>query len=384
MILLRVTLFFLLLLLLPDWYIYKSYVKPAGRKIWNRLWWAPTLLLLTALTVFLIGGESLHSYLGVYLVTVICISVPKAFFSLLAFPIRLIRKHFSSYPIEIPFLCLPAVLLFAYLLFGVIKGKEYFQVREVTFASPDLPDAFDGYRILQLSDLHIGSWNGNKEALQHAIRLCNQQRADLAVFTGDMVNSRASEMKEYIPTLSQLHAKDGIYSVLGNHDYATYVKWDSEAERLANIDTLIARQKQMGWQMLLNEHVNLYRGNDSIALVGVENSGNPPFPNKGNLPQALKGTKGMFKILLSHDPTHWRRDVLPQTDIQLMLAGHTHDMQFNILGFSASKFFYPEHNGLYKEGERGLYVNIGLGYVLFPMRLGAWPEITVITLRKKQ
>lgn len=384
MILLRVTLFFLLLLLLPDWYIYKTYLKPAGRKAWNRLWWIPTLLLLAALAVFWAGGEVLHYYLGIYLVTVICISVPKAFFSLLSFPTQLIRKRFSPYPTEIPFLCLPAVMLFAYLLFGALKGKEYFQVKEVTFTSPDLPDAFDGYRILHLSDLHIGSWHGNKEALQHAIRLCNAQQADLAVFTGDMVNSRADEMKEYMPILSQLRAKDGIYSVLGNHDYATYASWSSEAERLASIDSLIARQEQTGWHMLRNEHIKLYRRNDSIALVGVENSGNPPFPDKGDLPKALKGTEGMYKVLLSHDPTHWRRDVLPQTDIQLMLAGHTHDMQFNLFGFSASRFFYPEHNGLYKEGERGLYVNIGLGYVLFPMRVGAWPEITVITLRKKQ
>ena len=382
MILLRVTLFFLLLLLLPDWYIYRYYLKPAGHKSWNRLLWVPTLILLAALVVFIIGGESLHNYLGIYLVTVICISIPKAFFSLLSLPVRFIRKRFTSSPLEVPFLCIPCVLLFAYLLFGAIKGKEHFQVREVTFSSPDLPTAFDGYRILQISDLHTGSWKGNKKALQTAINLCNAQKADLAVFTGDLVNSRASEMEEFMPVLSQLQAKDGVYSVLGNHDYATYVHWNSEAERLANIDTLIVRQKQMGWHLLLNEHVNLYRGNDSIALVGVENSGNPPFPDKGDLPKALKGTSGMFKVLLSHDPTHWRRNVLPQTDIQLMLAGHTHDMQFNILGFSASQFFYPEHNGMYLEKKRGLYVNIGLGYVLFPMRLGAWPEITVITLHK--
>lgn len=383
MILLRVTIFFLLLLLLPDWFIYKTYLKPLGRKSWNRLWWTPTVLLLVALAAFLIGGEALHSYLGVYLVTVICISVPKAFFALLAWPVRLLRKRFTSSPIEIPGLCIPSLLLFGYLLFGAIKGKEHFQVREVTFSSPDLPEAFDGYRVLQISDLHVGSWKGNATAMQRAIDLCNAQQADLAVFTGDLVNSRASEMEEFIPVLSQLHAKDGVYSVLGNHDYATYVKWNSEAERLANIDTLIARQNGMGWQMLMNEHVNLYRGNDSIALVGVENSGNPPFPNKGDLPKAMKGTEGMFKVLLSHDPTHWRREVLPKTDIQLMLAGHTHDMQFRIFGFSASRFFYPEHNGLYREGNRGLYVNIGLGYVLFPMRLGAWPEITVLTLRKE-
>ena len=156
-----------------------------------------------------------------------------------------------------------------------------------------------------------------------------------------------------------------------------------EVERLANIDTLVVREEQMGWKMLMNDHRIIRRGNDSIALIGVENSGRPPFPDRGDLPRAQQGTEGMFKVLLSHDPTHWRRSVLPDTDIQLMLAGHTHDMQVNLFGFSFSRFIYPEYKGLYLQDGRGLYVNIGLGYVLFPMRLGAWPEITVITLRKK-
>lgn len=138
----------------------------------------------------------------------------------------------------------------------------------------------------------------------------------------------------------------------------------------------------MGWDVLLNEHRILRRGNDSIALVGVENSGNPPFPDYADLPRALKGTEGLFKVLLSHDPTHWRRSVLPETDIQLMLSGHTHDMQVSVFGFSASQFVYPEHRGMYLEEGRGLYVNVGLGFVLFPFRLGSWPEITVITLRR--
>ena len=140
----------------------------------------------------------------------------------------------------------------------------------------------------------------------------------------------------------------------------------------------------MGWDLLLNERRILRRGNDSIALAGVENSGNPPFPDKADMPRALKGTEGMFKVLLSHDPTHWRRSVLRDTDIQLMLAGHTHDMQISVFGFSASRFIYPEHRGMYLEGKRGLYVNIGLGFVLFPFRLGSWPEITVITLKKEK
>lgn len=166
-------------------------------------------------------------------------------------------------------------------------------------------------------------------------------------------------------------------------DYSPYIKWNTKAEQQTNLDSLLAKEARMGWQVLNNEHTIIHRGHDSIALVGVENSGNPPFPNYGDLPKALKGTDGIFKVLLSHDPTHWRREVLPESDVQLMLSGHTHEMQFSIFGFSPAKFVYPEHNGLYREGNQALFVNVGLGYLMFPMRLGAWPEITVITLKKE-
>ena len=382
MILLRVSLFFIVLLLLPDWYIYKVYIKYIQHKWQKRLYWLPTVLLLMVLLVFIVAHDSLHDAFGIYLIVTLCVAVPKLVF-VLCILMKVLRKLLRIPLFGKTVSSVVAIVTLAYLLFGAIKGKEYFQVKQVVFSSPDLPESFDGYRILQLSDIHAGSWKGNAEALRRAVEICNAQHPDLAVFTGDLVNSRADEIKEFMPVLSKLRAKDGVFSVLGNHDYATYVQWDSEADRLANIDTLLARQEQMGWKMLMNDHQILYRGNDSIALIGVENSGKPPFPDRGDLPRAQKGTEGMFKVLLSHDPTHWRRSVLPDTDIQLMLAGHTHDMQINLFGFSFSQFIYPEHKGLYLEGQRGLYVNIGLGYVLFPMRLGAWPEITVITLRRK-
>lgn len=263
------------------------------------------------------------------------------------------------------------------------EGKQHFQIREVTITYKDLPDAFDGYRILQLSDIHSGSWTRNGKAIQKAVDMVNAEQADLVVFTGDIVNNIATELDEFIPILSQIKGKDGVYSVLGNHDYSPYIKWNTKAEQQTNLDSLLAKEARMGWQVLNNEHTIIHRGHDSIALVGVENSGNPPFPNYGDLPKALKGTDGIFKVLLSHDPTHWRREVLPESDVQLMLSGHTHEMQFSIFGFSPAKFVYPEHNGLYREGNQALFVNVGLGYLMFPMRLGAWPEITVITLKKE-
>lgn len=383
MILVRVSLFFILLLLLPDWYIYKVYVKQAAQVWMKKLYWLPTVLLLLALVVFVAAHDSLHDAFGVYLIITLCFAVPKLIFVLCDVVLRALHRLVRVPLYHKSVSTVVAVATLGYVLFGAIWGKEYFQVKQVTFSSPDLPAAFDGYRILQLSDIHSGSWKGNAEALQRAVALCNAQHPDLAVFTGDLVNSRADEMKEFMSVFSKLHAEDGVFSVLGNHDYGTYVRWNSEAERLANIDTLVVREEQMGWKMLMNDHRIIRRGNDSIALIGVENSGRPPFPDRGDLPRAQQGTEGMFKVLLSHDPTHWRRSVLPDTDIQLMLAGHTHDMQVNLFGFSFSRFIYPEYKGLYLQDGRGLYVNIGLGYVLFPMRLGAWPEITVITLRKK-
>lgn len=392
MILLRVILAFLVMFLLPDWYIHRTYLRNTGRRWIKRLFWSPTILLLLAFAVIAIFHNAYRNITGIFLIVCLCVAIPKVAFTLSSLFIHFCgwtaRKCYVPYNrmygkrVEVLLSTAIALVSFVYVLFGAIKGKENFQVREVTFRSPDLPEAFRGYRILQISDLHTGSWTGNGKAIQRAIGICNSLKPDLAVFTGDLVNSNADEMLEFMPELSQLTAKDGVYSVLGNHDYAMYSRWKSEADRQNNIDSLISRERRMGWHMLNNAHTILRRGNDSIALIGVENSGNPPFPDRGNLPEALSGTDGMFKVLLSHDPTHWRREVLSKSDIQLTLSGHTHDMQISLFGFSVSRFIYPEHNGLYLEGKRGLYVNIGLGYVLFPMRLGAWPEITVITLEK--
>ena len=251
------------------------------------------------------------------------------------------------------------------------------------FSNKDFARRYDYVNVGSLEKVFAAGAEVTPEALKKAIDLCNRQNADLALFTGDLVNSRSDELLEFTEIFSELKAKDGVYSVLGNHDYGTYVKWNSEADRIANIDSLIARENRMGWRMLNNSHTIIRRGNDSIAVIGVENSGRPPFPDYARLKEASAGTEGMFQILMSHDPTHWRRQILPESDIELTLSGHTHDMQITFFGLSVSSFIYPEHNGMYMEGERGLYVNIGLGHVLFPMRLGAWPEITVITLKKK-
>ena len=371
---LELFLFFIVLMALPDWYIYRHYIRHWKNK-WMRLsYWIPSVSLLIAMG-YIFGGfapESSLSALGVFLVVFLCINVPKALFSIL---MPLVKKTVIGLGI--------ALLAMAYLIFGATEGKRYFQVKETTIESKDVPQTFDGYRIVQLSDMHVGSWNGDTQAMEKAVSMINDLHPDLIVFTGDLVNNLASELDNFIPVFSKLKAQDGVYSVLGNHDYSTYVHWENPEDQKEELVRLKQKQAEMGWTMLNNQHIKLYHQNDSIALIGVENSGRPPFPDYAKLSEAMQGTEGMFQILLSHDPTHWRREVLPQTDIQLMLAGHTHAMQTKIFGFTPAQFIYEENDGLYQEGEQMLYVNIGLGHLLYPMRLGAWPEITLLTLKKK-
>lgn len=206
----------------------------------------------------------------------------------------------------------------------------------------------------------------------------------LQLYKGDLVNQQSHELDGFQEILSQLYAPDGVYSILGNHDYGSYYHWQSPKAEIANLDYLIRQQKAMGWKLLNNEHDILHHKGDSIALIGVENDGEPPFSQFADLPQAMQGTEGMFQILLSHNPTHWRREVLPQSDISLMLAGHTHAMQGILFGHSLAELIYPEWRGMYYEGKRALYVNIGIGYVGLPFRFGAWPEITVLKLVREK
>lgn len=372
--LIELFLFFVVLMALPDWYIYRQYVNRWRKKVLRWLYWLPSITLFIGMIIVFGSFEprpDAMNRLGIFLITFLCINVPKAIFALT----RPMFKTYISLAISL--------LAMAYLVFGATEGKEHFQVKEVTIESEDIPQGFDGYRIVQLADIHAGSWGENTQPMQKAVDIINHLQPDLIVFTGDLVNNLASELNPFIPVFSQLIAKHGVYSVLGNHDYSTYIKWDTPQQREAQLDSLKTKQAQMGWTLLNNQHVILYHQNDSIAIIGVENSGRPPFPDHAHLSEAMAGTEGMFQILLSHDPSHWRREVLPKTDIQLMLSGHTHAMQTKIFGFSPAQFVYPENDGLYQEGKQMLYVNIGLGHLLYPIRLGAWPEITFLTLKAK-
>ena len=279
-----------------------------------------------------------------------------------------------------------AAFPFTGLLYGMFKGKYDYRVHRQTLHFNDLPEAFDGFTITQISDIHSGSFD-NKAAVQRGIDLAKAQKSDLFVFTGDLVNNAAWEIEPYLADFAELKAPHGQFSILGNHDYGDYIQWASEAEKAANHNKLKEHHAALGYRLMLNENRMIEKGGQKIALIGVENWGRD-FIKRGNLDEALKGVdKNAFKILLSHDPTHWEDQVRHHpTTIHLTLAGHTHGAQFGVetAGFRWSPVQYKYLNwaGLINHKNRYLYVNRGFGFLAFSGRLGIWPEVTVITLKK--
>ena len=380
----RLLMYLIPALLVADTYIYFLFIRRISHTfVGGVLWFLPTVLLFVGAYLFFIS-RTFTDHRDVFMAVFVAIVIPKLLFFVISLP-DLPLRYFFDWKVY-PFTMLGAfvgIAMLCMIVYGRILGKEHFQVKQVEFASPHLPKSFDGYKILQISDIHIGNWKDNKKAIEKLVALVNQQQAGAVMVTGDLVNSIASELDGYESILSGIKAHDGVYSVLGNHDYGLYHKWQSPDQQRSNLNDLKRRQAAMGWKLLNNDHTFLHKGNDSIALIGVENQGRPPFPEFGDLPKAMKGTENTsFKLLLSHDPTHWRGEVL-DTDIDLMLAGHTHASQFALGKLSAASLVYDEWSGMYKEGDKGLYVNVGIGYVMMPFRFGAWPEITVITLKQK-
>lgn len=282
-----------------------------------------------------------------------------------------------------------AALPFGALLYGMYRGKYNFKVLTYDLEFDDLPSAFDGYQITQISDVHSGSFD-NREKIEYAIDLVNKQKSDVLFFTGDMVNNRTEEMKPWAELFSKLDAKDGKFSVLGNHDYGDYVEWPSPEEKEQNLEDLKNLQKEIGFDLILNDSRYLEKDGDKIALIGVENWGRGGFKKAGDLKKASSGINANdFKILLSHDPSHWE-DIVVDDDLHyhLTLSGHTHGMQFGIeipgwIKWSPVKWRYKYWAGIYEEMGQFINVNRGFGFLGYPGRVGIWPEITVITLRQK-
>lgn len=349
-------------------------------------WWVKTLFLLPSLAylfvmVRIILGDMRQTMLNWLFWLTLCVVLTLLLFcvvSLLGKGIGLIWHPAASIFNILGILF--ALVWLGISLYGTFFGWKRVTVEEVAISSPKIPDAFKGYRIVQLSDFHIGTYHASPRTVEKIVEKVNSLNPDLIVFTGDLVNSSSEEIDEFKPILSRLKAKDGVYAVLGNHDYCLYRDYtapDSPAKQLAKV---VADESEIGWKMLRNESVRITHGNDTIALLGVDNAGGRRFTDQSDLTKAMRGLPGdEFKILLSHDPSHWRREVLPASDIDLTLSGHTHAMQFKIGNWSPSVWTYPEWGGLYKEGTRQLYVSTGIGENI-AFRFGAYPQIVLITL----
>ena len=325
-------------------------------------------------TIFLLGEDIFRIPQGIY-----------AYFSKMPDQVQFLpqrRKLISQIAIGL------AAIPFASLLYGMFRGKYNFKVLSYKLEYDDLPEAFEGFKIAQISDIHSGSFD-NPKKVQYGVDLVNAQEADVVFFTGDLVNNRAEEILPWIQTFRKINAKHGVYSILGNHDYGDYSPWESPEAKKKNMEDLKKAQKKMGWDLLLNESRFIEKQGQRIAILGVENWGSGGFKKAGDLNKALSNVAAEdFKILMSHDPSHWEAQVIPHPfNIHLTLSGHTHGMQFGIeipgwIKWSPIKWRYKQWAGIYEKLNQRLNVNRGFGYLAYPGRVGIWPEVTVITLNR--
>lgn len=365
---------------------YVVFVPMAGADWWWRaLFLVPTLALAAAVAKTLFCGKPTQIWMN------LCIWLTLAvFFTILIFAIvsiigRLVAVAWSSAAMIFDILAL--VLAAAWLgmtAYGIFFGWKRIVVEEVDLPFYDLPPKFDGYKIAHISDFHIGTYATCPKIVDEIVDRINSLGADMIAFTGDIVNRDSSELAPFASTLGRLSAPDGVFSVLGNHDYCYYQKYSPPHTREQDVACIVGLQRSNGWTVLLNESARIVRGEQSIDIVGVENAGSKGFPNHSDLAKACAATApGQFKILLSHDPSHWRREVVPASDIQLTLAGHTHGMQFKLGPFTPSRLLgHREWGGIYRLGKHTLAVSTGIGgNVAF--RFGVYPQILIINLVKK-
>lgn len=357
----------LLLALAPETWLWHRGVDE-WPLVWRLLWWVPSVLLLLAEVGLQLGMFHKLSVRMLYSVLL---------FSVMPKVVYILFDLFLPWFVAI----IPAIALMAWFAYGFIEGWKRLEVRYITFSSPDLPPYFDGYKLLHFSDFHLGSFPRKTDFVRKVVDRANQEDVEMMLFTGDLVNNDAAEVVPYVDVLKDLHAPDGIFSVWGNHDYCEYNTQHSIGALRRNRRLLFDLQKRLGWHQLMNEHFTVSHGMAQIEIIGVENAGQPPFTNRSNLRKAMKGVaKDAFKIVLTHDPHHWRREVV-KTGAQLTLAGHTHAGQLRIGKLTPASMAFKEWGGEYRIGRQLLTVSAGLGGS-FPFRLGAWPEMTVITLKR--
>ncbi len=382
----RIFFLILLLILVPDAYIYALYVRRCATvKPWQRLlWWLPAAFLCVytvAMSLCPGFGPINMTWLNVYLFLLALIAAPKFLFmlcsamGLLLCRITNIRRNWGN-PVGVVFSLFAVYIL----VYGSTVGVADLQTRRVSLTFDNLPSAFDGYRIVQFTDAHVGVMS--PEFMQRVVSTINELKPDAVMFTGDLQNMQPHETDAFVQFLSRIKAKDGIYSVLGNHDYSIYVD-ATEAQKRSNESLLQSRELGCGWQLLLNESRAVRRGADSIVIAGAENDGCPPFPSRVDMKKMLSGVSdSAFVVLLQHDPSSWRRTVLPQSHAMLTLSGHTHGGQFSLFGLRPTQLTAHEDCGIYREGNRVLYVSTGVGGFV-PFRFGMPPEVVEITLKCK-
>lgn len=399
-----------LLLLIPFWFLLDLYffqvvksavggLSPVWRRVIYGIYWAYDSLLIAALFYLKLSGGGIFSGYFFSLVAPMLLSViPKLCIlpflllkdaGLLTF--RAVNRHHTPFlPARRKFINQvilgASAIPFGYVAFGASRGAYHYTVHRNTLYFEDLPAAFDGFTITQLSDIHCGSLD-DREAVERGVRLANAQQSDLIAITGDLVNNQATELHQWMDVFSALTAPSGVFSILGNHDYGDYMDWPSEAAKTANLEQLKSLQREMGFHLLLDEHLTIEKAGEHINLVGVQNWGKR-FRQYGDLDKALeKVGENTFSVLLSHDPSHWEGQVLGHSKpVQLTLSGHTHGMQFGIdipgIRWSPAKYMYKQWAGIYSQGSRYINVNRGFGFLGFSGRIGVWPEISVITLKR--
>lgn len=381
--------------------------SPAKRSTIKTIYWSLTGFVILVFIAGLIWPwphwpKALRLYTGAVIVILFLSKVSGSFFLLIDDFLRL-GEWFAGYiksgeapvnPSRNSFIMKAGIIFaglpFVGLIYGMVRTAFDFKVRRKTVVLPNLPDAFDGLKIAQISDIHTGSFS-SIDPVEKGVKLLMEQKPDIIFFTGDLVNNVADEVEEYIETLSKLKAPLGVFSVLGNHDYGDYMVWESASAKKENLLRLKEAHKRMGWQLLLNESIRLNKNEQEIGLIGVENWGRGArWPKYGNLDLAKKGVEDTpVKLLLSHDPSHWDAVIRKEhSDIDITFSGHTHGFQFGVdipgLKWSPSQFLYPQWAGLYKKAEQYIYVNRGFGFLGYPGRVGIKPEITILELRKQK
>ena len=386
----RIAILLILMAVVPDLYIDRRFLRRIkGRRAMLRrlLWWLPTLGMIAYTMVFVFDRQFAPSdikILNVYLFLVGLLITPKCLFALcsaIGWGVKKMIRRKANYGNIVGVVMV--VLNWYVLFYGSFVGFDQITVREMTYESAELPEAFDGYRIVQFSDAHVGTYIGGREHLLSAVvDTINAQCPDMVVFAGDLQNREPQEICPFVDVLGGIKAKDGVFLVIGNHDYSDYIEATPDIKADNEKETRELERK-MGWRLLVNEHEVVRRGADSIVIAGLDNDGDgKKFPQRGDVRKALEGVSdSAFVVMAEHDPTCWRRKILPESRAQLTLSGHTHAMQFMIGNWSPASFVYKEWGGLFSEGARALIVSTGIGGFI-PFRFGVPGEIVVITMRR--